>query len=88
MTDTRYTNLYLVERKFGGPEEGDWYYDHFTPIRSESYTPDAHRAMIEEALVENTERKPLHSVLSSGLYVVYIEDKPGEERPAVKPTYG
>ena len=83
----RYTNLYLAERRFGGPEEGGWYYDHFEIVRSEPYSPAAHAAMLAEVEQQNDGRYPLHSVLSTGLYVVEIEDQPGETRPAERPEY-
>ncbi len=82
-----YSNLYLAERRYGGPEEGGWYYDHMTCLRSEPYTEAGHAAMIAEAKVENEGRRPLSSVLSTGLYVVYIENMPGETQPAQKPEY-
>ena len=33
MTNLMLVTLYAVERCYGGPEEGGWYYDRLTPIR-------------------------------------------------------
>jgi hypothetical protein len=83
----KYSNLYLVERRFGGPEEGGWHYEHFTFIRGEPYSDETHARLDEEARVENEDRRPLHSVLSTGLHVVIAEDEPGASRPTEPPTY-
>ena len=29
-----YINVYLVDRAYGGPEEGGWYYDYGNPVES------------------------------------------------------
>ncbi len=30
----KFVNVYRLERAYGGPEEGGWYYDDLTPIKS------------------------------------------------------
>jgi len=64
-----------VERRFGGPEEGGWWYDHFTPIRT-YLVPRARIAVLRRRLERvvsgwNEGRRPLGSVLSTGLYALY-----------------
>lgn len=30
----KFINVYRVERAYGGPEEGGWWYDDYTPLKS------------------------------------------------------
>jgi hypothetical protein len=84
----KFVNVYLVNRHFGGPEEGGWYYDAGELIESHATTEDDETLVPQ--LVEqfsNAERPPLHSVMSNGVYRVVVEDKPGEDWPETTPHY-
>ena len=90
-------NLYLVDRAFGGREEGGWWYDCGHPVLHplnrvfETYE-EARRYQYECLVIQdqlNEGLPSIDSVLSQGQYRVYV----GEENelpapfPAVKPHY-
>ena len=90
-------NLYLVDRAFGGREEGGWWYDYGHPVLHplnrvfETYE-EARRYQYECLVIQdqlNEGLPSIDSVLSQGQYIVYV----GEENelpapfPAVKPHY-
>jgi hypothetical protein len=59
-----------TDRVYGGPEEGGWYYNRFTPLRV-LLVPAAKGERCERLLhrwqtLYNAGRRPLSSVLSSG----------------------
>jgi hypothetical protein len=86
-----YINVYYTDRAYGGPEEGGWWYTWGKIERS--YRTPAHlaeqvRAHLEREVAELNEGTPdIHSVLSQGRYVVYVEDHAGENFPQHKPYY-
>ena len=90
-------NLYLVDRAFGGREEGGWWYDCGHPVLHplnrvfETYE-EARKYQYECLVIQdqlNEGLPSIDSVLSQGQYIVYV----GEENelpapfPAVKPHY-
>jgi hypothetical protein len=83
----RYINLYLVERKCGGPEEGGWYYEHFTCLASVDYTEAGYAEVAEAVKIENESRRPLSSVLSTGIHIVLVEEEPGQTETKQVPIY-
>ena len=91
--ETFYVNEYEVNRYIGGPEEGGWPYDAGKFIACLGTTGDFEEAEnIREAQSErlaeiNEGRRPLHSVLSDGLRMIYIEDAPGADFPDKVPHY-
>jgi hypothetical protein len=59
-----------VDRVYGGPEEGGWWYDHFEPIRV-FMVPARRKEALERRLrrweeCQNEGRRELSSVLSDG----------------------
>lgn len=103
--------VYMVDRQYGGPEEGGWYYDAGVLI---NYTEDgmedvlaalgedrtftfptrqaaaAFRDKLESLLSEtlNKGRRPLHSVLSNGMYRAEVhENFPPPYWPSERPYY-
>lgn len=86
-----FVNVYEVDRIYGGPEEGGWYYDAGRLITSRQ-VPEADaervRAELEEKYSEGTGRNASWSVLyAGGDYQVWIEDKPGADYPEHTPYY-
>ena len=88
---TRYVNVYLVDRCYGGPEEGGWYYDAGAPI----YSHKLERGERARDLVERFERRFAHlagrygrsSVIGGPDVEVRIEREPAKAFPAVRPVY-
>lgn len=77
----------MVDRKYGGPEEGGWYYTAFEPIRV-FYVPKkmGHRLAIRlrrYADKLNEGRREISSVLSEGRYAVRF----GHEEHTPRPYY-
>jgi len=84
-----YVNVYLNDRCYGGPEEGGWWYDTLEPVYCVPTTLD-HAVKIREILEKeysNEGRRPIESVLSEGVYVVYIQLHTPEYSPKEKPYY-
>jgi hypothetical protein len=66
----------LVDRLFGGPEEGGWWYDTFMPLRT-FYVPTKQLPELKRRLEKVVKhmnviegRRPISSVLSDGYYVL------------------
>lgn len=45
-----YVNAYLVVKKYGGAEEGGWYYDHYSPLQSRQYESNDPAELVNEAM--------------------------------------
>lgn len=92
ITPKLYVNVYLHDRAYGGPEEGGWWYDTYSPdecIKCET-EEEAERIFEEkckELEEENKERRPITSVLSTGQYEVRLEAYPAEHEPKYRPIY-
>lgn len=89
----KHVNLYLVDRAYGGAEEGGWWYDtgKFVSCLGKSLDPvaaDVIRAAHAGNLAElNGGRPPVSSVRSIGRYEIVIEPRPGESYPSYRPQY-
>ncbi len=96
-----YANLYLHDRDYGGPEEGGWWYDTYTPADGDwDETPpryghftsveEAEKAMVELRAWcerENSNRRSPSSVASEGHFCARLESWPPEPMPARRPHY-
>ena len=86
-----YVNVYLIERCYGGPEEGGWWYNAGTPI--ESRKVDAlqeaadERCWLEKYRYSNGGRRPLSDTNSEGEYRVCIETHFARPFPERRPHY-
>jgi len=86
----RYVNVYLVDRAFGGHEEGGWYYNCGELLRCETHPSEASAELAAkrlEAEYSNDGRRDISSVLSEGRYRVGIEPSRGESYPQKAPRY-
>jgi len=87
-----FVNTYLVDRVYGGPEEGGWYYELGLPVGSAQATDETlletllkARGWAEE---ENRHRRAdINSVLSQGRYDVRVQSHPARGWPAEPPHY-
>jgi hypothetical protein len=88
-----YINIYLVDRAYGGPEEGGWWYDAGDPVHSElaeQMTVEERRKRLDELLsgpFSNKGRRSISSVLSDGEYQGQLEDSFAEPYPQTRPHY-
>lgn len=92
---------YLVDRAYGGPEEGGWWYDTGYPGKPRDNDPAlatkyfenkqdayAYRDQMEKALEPYNEgRRPISSVISEGIWRVCVEEGPPHEWPVGRPHY-
>lgn len=89
----KFVNVYLIDRAYGGPEEGGWWYKCGSFVRGQQVHDDEEAERVKATLQawcdeENSQRRSdIGSVLSEGRYDVYIEDEPGESFPEVRPHY-
>lgn len=94
VTPKTYLNVYLHDRRCGGPEEGGWYYDTYEPV-PDMCTMISHPSRGEQVLEEkqkeldnlNKDRRPPSSVLSEGHFVARLEAWPAEPYPRYRPRY-
>jgi len=91
-----YVNIYLVDQAYGGPEEGGWWYDTFAAVSSWKVRNGRRRsrrlrrmlsAARRQCKAMNEGRRPVSSVLSEGEHRAYMEPRPAEDAPRVKPHY-
>lgn len=83
-----FVNVYEVDRAYGGPEEGGWWYDvgsviRVIPCSSYDIAVDVRERASE--LFPNTGRRS--SVLGGEDYSVCIEETPGKDYPESRPHY-
>ena len=86
-----YVNVYLIDKAYGGPEEGGWWYEfgeiiNVYPVSNER-TAKRLKSRLENGTYSNEERVSIDSVLSEGEYSVVIEHSPGISWPQRKPYY-
>ena len=93
--NTVFVNVYLIDRAYGGSEEGGWYFETGRFIDGEAF-PDEREEDIERAIKNAEERcadynndrnDDISSVLSEGRYVVFRQTSPGKSYPDSKPHY-
>jgi hypothetical protein len=94
-------SIYMVDRAYGGPEEGGWWYEVGTPLQGgwlkymttcvKEKTAEHRRAQIQRWLDIDYNIGPrtnLDSVLCTGRYVAVIDvDKLPVPYPAERPYY-
>ena len=96
MTDT-YINVYRLEDRYGGPEEGDWWYDvgyPFLSLKVEEHDravdiQDTVWALRQQWQDNGNRRSSLYERSESKPtdYRVLIEDHPAREWPEERPRY-
>ena len=84
-----FVTVYEMDRLYGGPEEGEWYYDAGSVVLCRQVpTTDAERVR-EELREEYPNTGKRYSVIYSGYgdYDVCISDEPGRDFPEYTPHY-
>tara|TARA_Y100000034_G_C6843471_1_gene381870 strand:+ start:270 stop:683 length:414 start_codon:yes stop_codon:yes gene_type:complete len=89
-----YINTYSVNKAYGGPEEGGWWFDIGDPIESVQFdfSYQARHALPEheerwkKRNIDEGNREP-SSVNCDGYYETYVEDRFAESYPKRKPHY-
>jgi hypothetical protein len=84
----RWVNVYSVNRLYGGPEEGGWWYDTGEIVLSKQFDDDDSAQDYAESLEKqfpNTGKR--YSVLGGEDYNIWVEDSPGQDYPTERPRY-
>jgi hypothetical protein len=101
MSSPKYShvNAYAVDRVYGGPEEGGWWYDTGTFLGGravlqgddeEAYetTIEAAKKYLHERFAHEYEgNRSRYSVIGEENFEVYVEDEPGADFPQERPHY-
>lgn len=84
-----WVNVYKIERCYGGPEEGGWWYNHYECIHSVETTTDQ-----ADSVRDNAEREygfvnegDIYSVRGGSVLSVLIEDTQAESETRERPHY-
>lgn len=97
--DMLYINRYWVDSMYGGPEEGGWWYDEYTPVLTAgpfAYGSHAFDRALEEArkweqdyldMKQMNGERPRHSVIGTADPVVLVEDHEARIYPEYTPHY-
>jgi len=87
----RFVNVYRVDRCYGGPEEGGWYYDAGEIVETHIVVGEQAARLLSNALIagrfSNEGSRGLGSVLSAGEWRICVEDCPGENFPKEAQRY-
>ena len=80
--------VYHVDRRYGGPEEGGWWFDAWRHVVSR-LVPETRWPTIKEELLEEypDDGRPLSSVLSKGVTEVVLENRVGQFTTKERPHY-
>lgn len=88
-----YLNEYTTDRRYGGPEEGGWWYEtgHFEHCHGTfANRDDALTALTEHQAWLRAKRAHLHpidSVLCTGWPDLRVQNHPGTDYPTQRPHY-
>jgi len=83
-----FVNVYEVDRAYGGPEEGGWWYDTGRLITSRQVSRESAEDMRISLKIKYKSTGDSSSVIySGGDYQVYVEDRPGADFPEYTPRY-
>jgi len=86
-------NLYRIERLYGGPEEGGWWYNAHSPIFSMDLNIKDHRDLTLNLIryfydkYDFEDYDNIYSVNNRGIYDINIESNKAEHSPKHKPRY-
>lgn len=98
MSQTHIVAVYEIDRRFGGPEEGGWYYDagqlakiaktYRSEDKAHAYCRRLNNRLKSRKIGPNTGRRELSSVLSDGEYHAEVwEDQAPANYPERRPRY-
>lgn len=86
-----FVNVYELDRGYGGPEEGGWWYDIRTPVHSVRADSKVAAERIAEQLQEDYPEegeRPIYSVIyDGGAHSIRVENHPPVREPQSVPHY-
>lgn len=86
MFNGMFVNAYLVDRAYGGPEEGGWYYDIGEFIKGVPYLNGETQEAAESRLIEML-RESGEVDVDCQWFKVYTEETLGADFPEHKPHW-
>ncbi len=88
-----YVNIYLVDRAYGGSEEGGWWFDYGTvqasiPVLAYE-TGDEVKARYQPMVdgLNRGRRDDISSMASEGQYRIFVQCQPAADFPERQPRY-
>lgn len=84
-----WVNMYMVTREYGGPEEGGWWYDLYTPVEAvRTYSPSEASA-VERRMRAEYEPGTVDRYSAAGGwdYLLRFEYKRAATYPPTRPVY-
>jgi hypothetical protein len=89
--EKRYVNVYLVNRCYGGPEEGGWWFEEGELIDTFCLPSEEECLKLKQELLageySNEGRAPLSSTQCTGVYWIRVEATVGKDFPEEDPHY-
>lgn len=84
-----FVTVYEMDRIYGGPEEGGWWYDAGTVVLCRQVPADQAEAVRDSLREEYPHTGKRYSVIYPGYgdYDVLIDDEPGKDFPLYTPHY-
>jgi hypothetical protein len=83
-----FINVYEVERRYGGPEEGGWYYNHYNCIDTKEVPFSKIDETIESLKKEyGTGEGDIYSVLGGYEIQILVEEEPAKSVTKERPYY-
>ncbi len=85
----KFVTAYEVTRHYGGPEEGGWFYNWYSPINTVSTSESNAEWLVESFKKKYGDRVTgdIYSVLGGVAIAVIMEDKPAENKSTERPHY-
>lgn len=97
LTDDIYINVYELDSLYGGPEEGDWWYDTGWPVVSLKVAASDHAVTLQDVVAGLREVYPDNGNRRSTVYrqvpdkgpdyAIRIEGHPAKKWPEERPRY-
>jgi hypothetical protein len=83
----RWVTAYAVTRHYGGPEEGGWWFNWFTPVETiRSIDPEVTKEIMEHKW-QGIKEGDIYSVLGGVDLAVYREENPRQYESKIRPHY-
>lgn len=86
---SKYVNVYVITRNYGGPEEGGWWYNAGHFLRGwacPEHLTEEFRSYLEKTF-EYLKEGDIYSVLGGQGVDVIVENQPGQSWPKTRPRY-
>ncbi len=85
----KFVNVYEIDRRWGGPEEGGWWYNNYNCIETQEVPEEKAEEVVEQLEEKYKDRiyGDIYSVLGGRDIAVYIEDERAESETKERPYY-